>query len=355
MTAFRLHPFLVSLLFVGGLSAAPQNGSTRQNVAADGTNAMPGILANLPGSWRPFNDSSPWNTPIDPGVKIHRDSALIMRTVQQYAAHVRFGRVYIPPVWVVDATRVPLVRVHSNMIFDRWDKNHAGLSDVGVPVTSAMYAEPTKDGHIIVVDPQKNTAWEMSHFQAANGAPICTTFNIWDLNGSGVANPDEGVRWWARGGRGSGFPIIAGLLRPEELQSGEIRHALVFTFPKNRKADNGKQMFIPPAARGDGKELGREYPIEGMRLQLDPSLTARDFDRWGLTRDAKVVARALQRYGMYDGDNGGAMAIQIQLLAPTPEESSAKWDRAFPDLFKSIEKIPTDRFRVLYTGPPTIR
>jgi hypothetical protein len=182
----------------------------------------------------------------------------------------------------------------------------------------------------------------------------CTTFNIWDLRGTGVAD-SEGERWLMRGGRGSGFPEIAGLLRPEELREGQIRHALVFTFTKNRRADDDRRIFVPPAARSDGRHIGAQYPIEGMRFQLNPALTDKDFDVWGLNREGKAVARALQTYGMFDGDNGGAMKLQVQLLAPSAEENFKKWETLFPGLFDNLEKIPTDQFRVVYTAPPIVK
>ena len=52
-----------------------------------------------------------------------------------------------------------------------------------------------------------------------------------------------------------------------------------------------------------------------MRFQLDPNLTDTDFDNWGLSREGKIIARAMQRYGLYNGDNSGAMALQAALLA----------------------------------------
>jgi hypothetical protein len=227
---------------------------------------------------------------------------------------------------------------------------------VGVPIAPEMWGEATGDGHLSVIDPFKMTAWEFSKFQSApnGGMPSCTTFNIWDLRGPGVAD-SSGKRWLTRGGRGSGFPEIAGLLRPEELKENEIRHALVFTFSKNRRSDDDRHIFMPPAARSDGKHIGSQYPIEGMRFQLNPALTEKDFDTWGLNREGKLVARALQKYGMFDGDNGGAMKVQVQLLAPSAEENVKAWEAIFPGFYANIEKIPTDQFRVVYTSSPIVK
>lgn len=316
------------------------------------------IIGNsLPGSWRPFSDNSPWNTPIAENAAIHPESKNIIAFVSKEAAHIRLARLYVVPVWVVNSKNMPQVRVKSNHIFDTWDKDRDGWSDIGVPLTSKMWAEPTSDGHLSIVDPFKRVAWEFSRFGwlPDNKTPKSTTFNIWDLKGDGFGNPFEGKRWQTRGGRGSGFPLIAGMVRPEELAAGEIRHALVFTFAMNRQAEDGSDIFLPPACRSDGSYRGSQYPIEGMRFQLDPGLTEMDFERWGLNREGKIVARALQKYGMYLGDNGGAMAMQVQLLGQTEAEHLRRWEELFPGFYKNVGKIQTGKFRIVYTGEPIIK
>ncbi len=333
---------------VGALGASLSSGAAPESAGIMGQ--------SLSSTWRPFNDSSPWNTPISPDAKTYPGSDRIMTFMASVSPHLRLARIYNIPVWVVDSKNLPLVRVRSDRIFDAWDRDRDGWSDVGAPITKEMWAEPTGDGHLSIIDPFKMIAWEFSKFQPLDdGTPSCTTFNIWDLRGTGVGDSNQGKRWLTRGGRGSGFPEIAGLLRPEELESGEIHHALVFTFSKNRRSDDDRHIFIPPAARSDGKHIGPDFPIEGMRFQLNPSLTEKNFDAWGLTREGKIVARALQRYGMFDGDNGGAMKLQVQLLAPSEEENYRKWQERFPGFYETIEKIPTDQFRVIYTSAPIVK
>jgi hypothetical protein len=333
-----------------------------------------GVLGNsLPGTWRPFSADSPWNTPIAGDAATHPDSGQIMSFITGRRSNIRFGNEYLVPVWVVNSGNArpvgtptnpdrPMdlhwVHMNSPNIFDTWDQDNNGVSDIPFPLAKGTYPEPTADGHICIIDPFKKVAYEMSrHPGWTNNTPTCTTLNVWDLTGDGTGNPFEGKKWWARGGRGSGFPIIAGLLRPEEVLSGEIRHALTFTFGSNRKSDDGTDqiMIRPVACRSDGQDIGPQYPIEGMLFQLDPSLTEADFDRWGLTREGKVLARALQKYGMYLGDIGGDLALQVQLLGSTAAESRAAWDRLIPGFYSNVNKIPSNLFRVVYTGEPTLR
>ena len=333
--------------------AAPTSGN---HDFSPGDYSKQGIIGNsLPGTYRPFSDDSPWNKPIPKNNPTHPDSQKIIAFVVSQAKNIRLTKAYTIPVWVVNSKNIPHVKMRSDVIFDTWDKDRDGWSDVGVPLTESMYPEPSPEHHLCIVDPLKNTAWEFGYYtRLEDGTPKCSTFNIWDLTGSGVGNPFEGRRWRARGGRASGFPLIAGLLRPEELAAGEIRHALAFGFVQNRgdKNDVYQTFIYPPACRSDGKFEGSQYPIEGMRFQLDPSLGEKDFDAWGLNREGKIVARALQKYGMFLGDSGPTMVLWPQLLGPSKEENLKRWEELYPGFYSNVEKIPTSKFRVLYTGEP---
>jgi len=324
------------------------------------------VIGNsLPGTWRPFSGNSPWNTPIAANAKTHPDSDKIMATVLTQAKNLRLANAYAIPVWIINSDNMPKVKVHSMRIFETWDKDHDHWADDHLPMRQDMWGEPTEDGHICIIDPFKKLAWEMSSFKGLTPKylqavekgdkpePLCTTYNVWDLTGSGQGDPHfKGWHWQTSGGRGSGFPIIAGLIRPEELKAGHIRHALVFTFNKNARADDGGQIFLPPAVRSDGRFKGEQYPIEGMRFQLNPKITRKDFVTWGLTREGQVLAKALQEYGMFLGDNGGAMALQIQLLGSTEKENRKKWDELFPGFYRTVMKIPVQHLRIVYTGEP---
>ncbi len=385
---FNTKPLLISLVLALSACSQPTEDRasarppiappSRENVTLGDFDFHPGdysestLIGNsLPGTWRPFAASSPWNTPIAPHTPSHPESENIITFATSQAKHLRIINSYLPPIWVVNASnarsqsaRAPAaanqlqwVHLRSPNIFDTWDRDRNGETDIPIPLSKGMYPEPTRDGHICIIDPFLKRAYEMSKYDGwKREHPHCTTFNIWDLTGSGVGDPNAGTKWWARGGRGSGFPVIAGLLRPEELAAGKIRHALIFTFSKNRKAvDNRNIMMHPPACRSDGRYIGSQYPIEGMQFQLNPSLTEDDFNKWGLTPEGKVLARALQEYGMFLGDNGGDMALVVQLLGPSRTENRNAWDSRFPGFYDTVNTIPVSQFRVVDTGKATLR
>jgi hypothetical protein len=337
---------LLGVLFIRIASCQPLN---KHNFHFQDFSGDSVIGISLPGDWRPFSDDSPWNIPIKIHPVVHPRSEIIMQRMIRTAANIRLGNTFLPALWVVSQDNMKQhVTAGTATPFDIWDTDNDRVSDVPVPINDTMWGEQTADGHISIIDPFHNVLWEMSRFRGISDNFIyCSTFNIWDLTGTGVGDPNEGLRAKARGGRGSGFPIIAGLIRPEEVQSGEIRHALCFTFDSVKRNE-----FYYPACRSDGKSDLNDSPAEGMLFQLNPELSDGDFDRWGLSPGTKVVARALQKYGMYLCDCGGPMALQLQLLDKDLNASRQKWDEKAPGLYTTIKNIPTSQFHLLYTGDP---
>lgn len=350
-----------------GGTGGGEGGGTPTGGAGGGSCPLPdpddhtqGVLNQaLPGCWRPFHDDSAWNQPIPTGAPSHPDSDTVVATLEQEASNVRFGASFVPPVWVINSAFVSqhqwlssgyiYYESHTTPPFVVDGDPRDGITDDPWPASAQLWGENTSDGHITLVDlhdPAAPIAIEASSYFWDAGAtypPNCTTFNIWDLLGEGVAYPPANIPGrGAVGGRGAGFPVIAGLLRPEEVEEDEINHALVFTFNRNRT----DTYLSPPAARSDGAAgVGTELPVEGMLLQLDPA-----FDVMSLgSVYAQRVARALQEYGMYDGDNGGAMAISVQALAPDPTDHRNAWEARAPGMYDDILNIPVSAFRVIDT------
>jgi hypothetical protein len=164
------------------------------------------------------------------------------------------------------------------------------------------------------------------------------------LLGSGARPIAEGnPTWWtSHGSRACGFPLIAGLIRVEELEAGKIEHALVLAYPHIRAG-----LYTPPASTAQatvGTEAIKSRGIPcGGRIQLDPSL---NLDSLGLSASGKVIARALQEYGAYIGDYSGA----VNLYADGSPAAQAKWDAGLLDTYEVKDLILLSAFRVLALG-----
>jgi hypothetical protein len=97
------------------------------------------------------------------------------------------------------------------------------------------------------------------------------------------------------------------LVRYKEVAAGHIRHALRFTAPQTRDA------FIYPARHEASSLTATRYPPMGLRVRLKSSVKIKSYPR-----QARIVLKALKRYGMILADNGSAWYVTG---APDP-----RWD-----------------------------
>ena len=92
----------------------------------------------------------------------------------------------------------------------------------------------------------------------------------------------------------------------DEVQAGAIRHVLKIAVGPELSQD-----YVFPMVGSDGDYKGDDpaVPPEGLRLRIKPSV---DLDALGLHPEARVIAEALQRYGVYIGDSGGTTALKLE-------------------------------------------
>jgi hypothetical protein len=157
----------------------------------------------------------------------------------------------------------------------------------------------------------------------------------------GALTPIDGDGRETSGGSstGSGIARFAAVVRAAEIEAGAIDHALFFS--TNIAAEDDLRY---PAVKTDGSNMdGVSTPIpEGARVQLDPSIDLGAIA--GITPFELTVGRALQRYGAYAGDNGGArMALIFEYV---PGIAPYRAAGATGDYYR-MPHIPWDRLRVL--------
>jgi hypothetical protein len=166
------------------------------------------------------------------------------------------------------------------------------------------------DCHLIVHDPIAGTLHEM---WKANVVSSTTFYGgclaVWntqqayaaDLRGDQCTSADA-----------AGFPIAPLLINADEVASGEIKHAIRFVLPNDRV----KKGFVRPATHGSNTTGGASAPPYGVHLRLRADYPIASLP----TAGARVVARALQTYGMYHADGG-----QVALTAQSDRHTTAKW------------------------------
>ncbi|MEJ2887998.1 hypothetical protein [Actinomycetospora aeridis] len=204
-----------------------------------------------------------------------------------------------------------------------------------VPLTEAMEAPRGSDAQLAVIDWETRTVYEMWQYRWNDGEPSAAWGSVLSVDGSGLTQPPDGIGH----SRGSGFSVLAGVVRRYEIQQGRIDHALEFS--TNRCKMNE---FREPAFQTDGKVDEPNAVPEGARLQLDPSVDVDSLP--DLTDAERIVARALQEYGAYAVDCGGSpMAIGFERTpsgAPSPYPNVGITHDYMP-----LGGIPTDKLRVL--------
>lgn len=166
------------------------------------------------------------------------------------------------------------------------------------------------DCHLIVHDPASGTLHEMWRANVVSSSTFyggCLA--VWDTN----AAYGEDLRGdQCTSADAAGFPIAPMLINADEVASGEIHHAIRFVLPNNRV----RKGFVRPATHGTNTTGGASAPPYGVHFRLRADFPVASLP----TEGARVVARALQTYGMYHADGG-----QVALTAQSDRHTTAKW------------------------------
>ena len=183
------------------------------------------------------------------------------------------------------------------------------------------------DRHVLVVEQGACRLWE-SYFTYKNTAGQWSAYSTaaWDLN-SNAMRPDT----WTSGDA-AGLPIAPLLVRASEASAGEIPHALRVTFRDAVLANS----HVWPARHRAGNSSG-SIPF-GALLRLKSNVTIPS--SW--TVQARAIATAMQRYGLYVADIGSDLYVQ--------GDPSASWSGS---TISQIQSLHMSDFEFVDTGSVT--
>jgi len=153
-------------------------------------------------------------------------------------------------------------------------------------------AHVTGDRHAILVNRSTCRLYELYDLRHASRGWTAGSGATWSLR----SNHLRPAGWTSADA--AGLPIFAGLARWDEVSRGRIDHALRFTAPETRRA------YVYPARHFASSSSDPSLPPMGLRVRLKASVSIASFPR-----QARVVLRALQRYGMILADNGSPWYI----------------------------------------------
>jgi hypothetical protein len=169
---------------------------------------------------------------------------------------------------------------------------YAGESDPGpYPFNASTPIEggqqSTGDRHAIMVNPTTCTLYELFDAQYSAAGSTAGSGAIWNLD----SNALRPAGWTSADA--AGLPILPGLVRYDEVQSGAITHAIRMT------AEATDTSYLWPARHEAGTSSNPDLPPMGARFRLKAS-----YNISGYSPQAQVVLRAMQQYGLIVADNG---------------------------------------------------
>ncbi|MGH3140519.1 MAG: hypothetical protein ACRDQE_12355 [Gaiellales bacterium] len=251
---------------------------------APGAGASP--LATAPGC-PIFPSTNVWNKPVDGLQPDSNSNAMIDAIGRNVPVHPDFGSFqgYGIPINVVAGSQKK-----KHVTFDWYgpESDH-----VGYPIPKQPKVERGSDAHMLIVDRGHCRLYELYHVHKTRSGWHAGSGATWNLLRNHL-RPDG----WTSADA-AGLPILPGLVRWNEVKKGVIDHALRVTVPATC---NG---HIYPARHDAGSGSCLNNPSMGLRLRLKAS-----FDLSQLSRQARVIAVAMQQYGVIVADNGSSWYVQ---------------------------------------------
>ena len=240
-----------------------------------------------------FPASNPWNQRVDK-LTVAADSAQMIASIGLDApVHADFGSgkwdggpIGIPFDVVSNSTR----RAHVS--FEYADESNRVRYPIPRNVQIEGGAHATGDRHAILVDKSTCELYELYDLRHTSHGWTAGSGATWNLR----SNHLRPAGWTSADA--AGLPIFPGLARWDEVKRGVIDHALRFTAPATRRA------YVYPARHYASSSTDPSLPPMGLRVRLKASVNIASFPP-----QARVVLRALQRYGMILADNGSPWYI----------------------------------------------
>ena len=243
-----------------------------------------------------FPPAAPWNTRVDATAVAPASSAAIGFLQRAHVERIRFQ---VDFSFNVLSAGPATPRLSFSPTEDFYSP-HCDPAAVPVPASGAIEGEPgyecTQDGdcHLIVADLTGCRLWEMWRADIRNGNFRGGCLAIWDLR---RVYPPTGRGRDCTSADAAGLPIAPLLFSADDIAAGEIRHALRFVLP-NSLIRRGS--YVAPATHTtSATRAPSEAPPYGARMRLKAGV-----DIQTLRPAARIVARALQTYGMFLADGG---------------------------------------------------
>ena len=257
------------------------------------------------GCWRPYSAVSPFNQPIPANPRLDPRSSQIVSRLLGFGSvqHLLGGQADTP-----DDYSHP---TYYSQLFDPVYTLHCYEASWGtcpiegerVSVPDAARPAAGGDGHLTVVNQvtgREHDLYKVRSKPSGGGTLEFRWGGSTSINGTGLGSAATA----------SQVGNLAGIIRAQELEAGEIKHAIFMV----AKCDSGEYVYPAGKAGRRCSDIGLsnvDAPPMGARFQLrmsDAEIDALSVPAW-----RKTIFRAMARYGMIVGDTGsGSWAIQAE-------------------------------------------
>ncbi len=230
-----------------------------------------------------------WNTRVDSLPTAVSSNAYISSIGSTITFHPDFGS----GTWNGAPIGIPYNVISSPVTPSTVSFDYADESDTGpYPIPANPLIEggisSTGDRHILVWDTGACKLYELySAYSQGNNSWQAGSGAIYDLR-SNLLRP---AGWTSADA--AGLPILPGLVRYEEILSGEITHTIRFTAALTRN------QYVWPARHQAGSSSSTSVPPMGQVFRLKAN-----FDISGYPPEIQIIFTAFKRYGIILADNG---------------------------------------------------
>lgn len=190
-----------------------------------------------------------------------------------------------------------------------------GIATRGARIHIPAGARPSDnwDAHMIIIETDTGREYDLWHASVSGATITAATAAMENVETS------DGLH---DGGDAASLALTGGLLRPAELLTGHIAHALVITVPCT-DANGASVGFSWPASGGWGEECGKyqaetasDAPPIGALFKLD--MTDRQIARSGAPYWEREIMTALVHYGAFAEDTNGSYHGGLNILMQDP-------------------------------------
>jgi hypothetical protein len=267
--------------------------------------------------FRFFSPISVWNAPLSADAPLDPSSAGVVGAFDEEVTQEQKAKKVGPYIntnkWSVPIYTVPADQPTVKVTLENASA-HPTLQAAWETVPLPADAQPAagSDEHLVVSQPSTDRLWEFWHLEQASSG--------WQAGWGGAiekASSNPGAyspeAWLGAktnwGASASSLSIAGGLITLEDLEQGQINHALAIALPDVRAG-----VYASPAQRTDGGDTEPLSLPEGAHLRLDPNL---DLASLHLPRLTLMMAEAAQRYGIVVRDVASDVTFYGQDPTPT--------------------------------------